>query len=367
MRELVVDLTPTCINRTAIYHVAMDTTAALERHFDIALQYCGTRKPRPETDDAAQAIATRVLQDVARWATQSVHADEVDPYSRHDGDAVPRLYFDPLYALYRPLRPCDVVVVLDMSPLTNPAWHPAPVAIAYERAFRKLFASAAKVVCISDHCATQLRATFPIPQGEITTIPLYLRTFRSQGTAPRHTRLVPNRFLLFVGSLETRKNLIGLIRAFALAGLASEGWTLAIAGGAGEGHAAIIESASEFEGVELLGFVTDSELAWLYAHAAAFVYPSFLEGFGLPLLEAMAYGLPCLASVTGASREIGGDLAVLVDPYRLGSIVDGLLTCTRQAATEGSEARQRRIRRANRFTFERYITALMPALEPAYA
>ena len=152
-----------------------------------------------------------------------------------------------------------------------------------------------------------------------------------------------------------------------MAGLAAEGWTLAIAGGEGEGHAAITAAAREFEGVELLGFVTDDDLGWLYDHAAAFVFPSFLEGFGLPLLEAMAHGLPCLASITGASREICGDLAILVDPYRLRSIADGLLACTRQAATLGSVARQRRICRASQFTFQRYIEALMPAFEPAYA
>ncbi|MCX7899551.1 MAG: glycosyltransferase, partial [Methylocystis sp.] len=141
-----------------------------------------------------------------------------------------------------------------------------------------------------------------------------------------------------------------------------QGWKLALAGGKGLGWEQIHETAGKFDGVELLGFVSDDELAWLYANAAAFAYPSYLEGFGLPLLEAMANGLPCLASITGASREVCGDLGVLVDPYHMNSVVQGLVDCANASQNHDQAAAARLMARAREFSFDRYLGVLRSAL-----
>lgn len=362
MRELVVDLTPACINKTAIHHIALDTFSALAEWFDVTPQYLGKRQPKA-VGDMERLIADTFLRALRGWTAASAHVDEIGLYVRDDEDCTPRLYFDPIYTLARNLNPQDVVFVLDMTTLTNPEWHGRGVHVAYERAFRKLLGSPARIVCISHHCAVALRASFAIPRNDIVTVPLYLRELPVADAEPPGVPLESRRFFLCVGSLETRKNLVGLMRAFALSGLASQGWKLVIAGGKGHGHEAIVEAANELCGVELLGFVSDEVLAWLYANAAAFAYPSFLEGFGLPLLEAMSHGLPCLASITGASREVCGSDETLVDPYDVPSIAAGLIACAGRIEQDAPSSRDSRKARAHRFTFESYLDALLPAFD----
>lgn len=365
MRDLAIDMTPTCVNRTAVYHIAMDTLAALRKQgaWRLETQYCGELAPMPQTVAERKLIAKRFAEDVDRWAAGGPHDDELmicAPKRSHD---LPVFYLDPIYALYQPLRREDFVFVHDLSVLTNPQWHAHGVTLCYERAFRKLAASRARVITNSLHTTTILRANFSIPESDIFTCLLYLRGLPQTSEQQRpEAELTPGRFFLFVGSLETRKNVAGLIRAFATSGLGEEGWRLAIAGGDGWGSESIVETAEQVEGAELLGFVTDGELAWLYENAAAFAYPSFLEGFGVPLLEAMARGLPCMTSLTGAAPEVVGDLGLIVNPYDVTSIVDGLRQCAIMAGEQGFASKQALRDRAGEFSFARFFDKLNRAL-----
>ncbi len=360
MQDLIVDLTPICVNRTAIYHIALDTFRALGGEA-VGFQFRGERRSMPVDRAEEQEIAGAFFQDVATWAAASPHVDEIDLTPPASDNTAFRLYFDPIYTLYRPLQKRDIVFILDLSTLTNPEWHSPGVAVTYERAFRKLMGSPARIISISEHCTALLRTSFSIPEADIVTVPLYLRDISTGQIGSPYERLTPRKFFLFVGSLEMRKNPIGLLRAFAMTGLASEGWHLALAGGKGLGWEAITVAAEELDGVELLGFVSDDELSWLYANAAVFAYPSFLEGFGLPLLEAMAHGLPCLTSITGASREVCGDLGIMVDPYETQTIVDGLLRCAAISRDVPNADRDDLIARSRTFTFDRYFSKLQEA------
>ena len=86
----------------------------------------------------------------------------------------------------------------------------------------------------------------------------------------------------------------------------------------------VIGKSETLERVSLLGSLSDEDLAKEYAKADVFVYPSLYEGFGLPVVEAMAMGLPVMTSDIGATREVAGDAAILVDPYSVDSICAGL-------------------------------------------
>ena len=135
-------------------------------------------------------------------------------------------------------------------------------------------------------------------------------------------------FVLFVGTLEPRKNLNGLLRALAMLPetLKSE-LQLVIAGGQGWGIDDLQTEISRLQIsdlVRLTGFVSDAELGTLYRRARFLAMPSFYEGFGLPIIEANAAGIPVLTSESSSMPEVGGDAALLVDPSSDWSITHGL-------------------------------------------
>jgi glycosyltransferase involved in cell wall biosynthesis len=147
-------------------------------------------------------------------------------------------------------------------------------------------------------------------------------------------------YLLSVATLEPRKNLGTLLEAHALLGGEP---VLAVAGGAGWGE----QPELARPGVRPLGFVADAELPALYRGASVFVYPSRFEGFGMPIVEAMACGTPVVASSHPSMDEACGDGAVRVDPDDPAAIADGI----RQAIAEREELRERGLAHARRFSW----------------
>jgi len=124
-------------------------------------------------------------------------------------------------------------------------------------------------------------------------------------------------FILFVGTVEPRKNLPRLAEAVASSNL---DLPLVVAGAAGWGEVTVTAEAD----VRFLGHVDDATLRGLYAAATVFAYPSEREGFGLPVAEAMAQSTPVVTSSGTSTEEVAGGAAVLVDPLDIGSIADGL-------------------------------------------
>lgn len=135
---------------------------------------------------------------------------------------------------------------------------------------------------------------------------------------------LPRQFILFAGMLEPRKNIVGLIRAFKKLTDDQEfrHW-LVIAGSKGWQYEEIFKAAEDLgikERVVLTGYIPDQDLVAIYNLADVFAYPSFYEGFGLPVLEAMACGTPVITSNVSSLPEVGGDAAVYVDPGRIEEI-----------------------------------------------
>ena len=125
-------------------------------------------------------------------------------------------------------------------------------------------------------------------------------------------------FVLFVGTLEPRKNVPALIKAFHL--LNRKGLRLVLAGNRGwemEEIDSLVETLKLGERVIFTGYVPEEDLIALYNMAEAFVYPSFYEGFGIPLIEAMVCGAPVITSNTSSMPEVVGDAGLLIDPNRV--------------------------------------------------
>jgi glycosyltransferase involved in cell wall biosynthesis len=150
--------------------------------------------------------------------------------------------------------------------------------------------------------------------------------------AARQRHGLPEQYLLFIGTLEPRKNLARLVAAHASL---PDAPLLAVAGPDGWGSGGPQADPAR---VRLLGFVGEHDKQALYAGAAAFCYPSTREGFGLPVLEALARGAPVVTSRGTATEEAAGGAAVLVDPYDVDDIARGIseaLARSRELAAAG--------------------------------
>ena len=133
-------------------------------------------------------------------------------------------------------------------------------------------------------------------------------------------------YILFVGSIEPRKNLLGLLKAYLLLPeYMKKDFQLLLIGYRGWGNREIVAQMDQLKGsVNYLGYLSDEALATLYRGASCLVFPSFYEGFGLPPLEAMACGCPVIVSNVASLPEVCGDAGYYVDPYRVESIAEGI-------------------------------------------
>ena len=137
---------------------------------------------------------------------------------------------------------------------------------------------------------------------------------------------LPPKFILSVGSIEPRKNLLGLLKAYnSLSSKIRDEYRLVLVGFSGWENSEIMSFIKEEEeSVHYLGFISDEELAKVYNRASLFVYPSFYEGFGLPVLEAMACGTAVVCSNLSSLPEVGGDAPLYCDPYDIESIRENI-------------------------------------------
>jgi len=184
-----------------------------------------------------------------------------------------------------------------------------------------------------------------------------------QIAAAREQLGLPDRYMLCVGSLEPRKNLVRLLQAWQGVQPRLQGQSLVVAGA--KGH--VFRDAGLAEpprGVHLAGYLTDDVLPAVYAGAEMLVYPSVYEGFGLPVLEAMASGVPVVTSSVTALAEVAGDAAVTVDPLSVESIAAGIEKLTSETALRRALI-EKGLSRARQFTWERAAAETWQVLEAA--
>lgn len=165
---------------------------------------------------------------------------------------------------------------------------------------------------------------------------------------------LPEKFIFSVGSIEPRKNLIGLLGAYNnLSDEIKQEYKLVIAGFKGWENKEImqiIEKNKYF--ITYLGYISDEELAAVYNKASCFVYPSFYEGFGLPPLEAMACGTPVVCSNVSSLPEVGGDAVVYCDPYSVEDIKNKIESVLLDEGLQ-KELSLKGLEQAQKFTWEK--------------
>ena len=232
------------------------------------------------------------------------------------------------------LTPCPVVLTVhDLHVMTHPSFCSIANRLHYGLLLPTSVRRAAAIITLSPYTRRTVLERFPEARSRIVVIPPGLspslirctEDTRLQAVRQRHT--LPSTFLLFVGDLSSRKNILGLIRAFAMLHGIYPDLHLVLAGASDPAPAAAIDQAVLESGVShrvcRIGYVQAADLPALYSLAQAFVFPSYDEGFGLPPLEAMACGCPVVCS-GGAAVESCGSVAVTCDPRDPASIASGV-------------------------------------------
>lgn len=260
----------------------------------------------------------------------------------------------------------QVVVVHDILPLHFPEEYPRQQ--HYFRYFVPMILRKARaIIAVSENTKQDIVTRYGIGADRVRVIPDGYETSRyqtgidSEGVKKKYGLTA---YLLYVGNLLPHKNLHRLLNAFALISKRFP-HRLSITGRKDPRYYPALEAEARALGLEervsFLDYVPPGELAALYAGADALVLPSLYEGFGLPVLEAMACGTPVIASRTGSIPEVAGDAAVLVDPYDVQGMVDAIEAVLGDPGMR-EVMRRKGLEQANRFSWERTAAMVLEVI-----
>ena len=271
-----------------------------------------------------------------------------------------------------------VVTVHDVIFKAFPQGHTPQTIEAGERQFADIKAKAAKIICCSRNTADDLQSYLRVPREKITLVyqgidkgifhpidagerPAADQTLRSCG--------IDGPYLLSVGTIEPRKNLVNVLRAFhrlkakerfngKLVVVGMQGWLHSDVG-------KVVDQLALAAEVIFLGYVTDRVLRHLYNRAEVFVFPSFYEGFGFPIVEAFSCGAPVVTSNVSSCPEIAGDAALTVDPGSEVEIAGAVERLLHDAALRADLVRRGK-RRAEDFDFRKTARQMLEIYKEVY-
>lgn len=221
----------------------------------------------------------------------------------------------------------EIYFVYDLSWLVVQKTHPRLRVLIYKLLFGKTIKNCYKIVVISQSTKLDLMRYYNVPENKIIII--YPSFSRVNVDQQKPKIQIKKLYLLYLGTLEPRKNITLIIKA--LHQLKSTSWfpyQLIIAGKKGWGFKEIFDMVHRFgleKEVVFTGYVTEAEKKYLYKHADLFIYPSLYEGFGIPPLEAMAYGCPVIASNTSSLPEVVGEAGLIIDPYSIKALTSAIM------------------------------------------
>jgi glycosyltransferase involved in cell wall biosynthesis len=352
--RIVVDVSPLSHPRTGIGNYIQGSLAGMaassgERHDLVALAPTSVRGP--STIRAALAgipVEERFVRLPASHAVRTAWSRAGRPtVERLVGRLDAFVFSEWMYPAQRSgLR---ATVFHDLVPLHHPEWCTARTVSMHTHKARHAAATCDVVFANSRFTAHDLTATLGIGSDRIVVAQPGVRA----GLSPDGPRAqLGDATVLGLGTIEPRKNIARVVEAWQL--LDGE-LGLALAGGEGWGDRPDLADPR----IRRLGYVPDDEIGRLYRGAAVFVYPSLFEGFGIPVIEAMACGTPVVVSEHPSLDEACGDAAVRVDPLDAESIAAGI----REAVTRREELVPLGLAQAARFSWERNGRTILAALE----
>ena len=271
-------------------------------------------------------------------------------------------------------KSCTVVpLITDLAVYHLPETYQTSRVLLWKLQYRVLCRRAQTFLAISEFTKRDIMETLHIPAERIHVVPcasdeaMHRVTDETQLRSIREKYQLPERFALFVGNTNPRKNLMRLLRAFDAAkerGLSHE---LVIAGGGGwkfdRGNA--LAEVRHKESVHFIGFVDDKDMPALYSASDGFLFPTLYEGFGIPVIEAQRCGTPVLTSGCTSLPEVGGDGALYVDPYDTDGMTNGILTLLQDKAL-AADLVEKGYRNAERFSWQASAERLNAIIEEEF-
>jgi alpha-1,3-rhamnosyl/mannosyltransferase len=288
---------------------------------EFAFRLLISNRHRPEDVALPKRASAQVVVSQATWQ----HAEEEAAYL--ESEVAGADLFHSMTGQWVPAGVPTVSTVHDVTPLVCPTLIAEPIRATFQRICRGL-PRARAVLADSAHTARDLVRLLDVDARRITTVcgaadsGFAVRPPDSAALAPLGVR--PDRFFLSVGVAAPHKNLMGLLRGYAASGVRAP---LLIAGAGGLGAQVVREAIDRLRLADRVRFVLapeDEQLASLYATCRGFLYPSLYEGFGLPVLEAMACGAPVICANNSSLPEVAGESAILVAAERDEAIAEAI-------------------------------------------
>ena len=273
----------------------------------------------------------------------------------------PDVFFGPSQSLPFFL-PCPAIVVVhDLAFEIFPDFYPGSYR-QLRRVTCQATQKAKKIVAVSQSTKNDLIRLYNIPREKITVI----YEGRNSQIFNRKTDRQPKNYFLFVGSLKKSKNVPGLLKGFKyFLEKSGRNFQLLVVGGnlwLDQEIKKTIEGLDLQEKIDFRGFVESNKLAKIYQEATALVSPAFYEGFGLPLLEAMACGCPVICGKDGSQPEVVGKVGILVDPQNVKEIGKAMMQ-----VADDSYGRQKMVtqgvKRAKLFSWSRFAQQILDLLK----
>ncbi|MHB1389960.1 MAG: glycosyltransferase family 4 protein [Thermoleophilia bacterium] len=269
----------------------------------------------------------------------------------------------------------SVVTIHDLAFLLFPEYFSRSFALYYRTMIPKVIRHATSVITDSNSTRADLESRLGIPGEKISVIPLGVSPAFRRAISPREKDeirrryFLPAKYFLSISSLEPRKNLKGILAAYRLlpAQMTREHKLVIVGAGnrvfADPGLGAMLEQMPPGS-VVTPGYVPDEDLPAIYRMATALVYPSFYEGFGLPVLEAMAASTPVITSNCSSLPEVAGRAAVVIDPGNIEELAAAMTLLASDSGTRNLLVERGRIRAAE-FTWEKTGARTLAVLRAA--
>lgn len=255
----------------------------------------------------------------------------------------------------------QVLTIHDASVFDHPEWFRPAFATWTQLSWKILSKRVRAIITVSEFSKRRLKYHLGLPDEKIHVVyngvgePFLTQSVKCVEEVKKKLG-IRKPYFLFVGTMEPRKNLKGVMEAWAVAGL--DEYELFVSGASGDVFANWVSHA------ESVTYVDDQDLPALYSGATAFVFPSLYEGFGLPVLEAMACGTPVITSNSTSLAEVFGDSALLVSPEKPKEISDAMRAILENRSL-ADKLRERGFQKARDLTWEKSAREIESVLRKA--